>query len=680
VKRLALALLLLAAGPALADGLPASLSDWGGAGLLQTPTARMLPEGTYHAGYGALGDVHRHITVGAQLLPWLEVTVRETLFPSWYGIPEPGVDLKLRLLPEGEWWPAVAVGGRDVTGAGFDLPGKGRFAGEYVVLSRRFWNVDASLGIGWGRLGGYGHLPNPLRLLGGRFRRDRDPYDPKSRGPKAWFSGRDVGLFGGLEWHTPIEGLSVKLEYSADSFRSEQQDDPAFVPGLPFNAGLAYRPWPWLDLGLGVEQGHRAMLRFAVRFDGKEHEEDKPPPPPRVGPAPSAGAAASRDLMAEARSAGLPVRAAADSTLWIEPSDEEPAARTVGRAARILADGAPPNADALTVATAARGLDGVAVTVQRRAVRQAANRRGSPEEIWQKARLDPAPAPPAWPVRWDFTLRPTLEQSLFEQGYPVAWRAYTDAALAVEPWRGVVFGGGIRANHGSTLSMLDAEVLPSLEPVRSDVAWYALPRLNLEHLHATWLTTPEPGWHARLSAGALEEMFAGFSGEVLYRPVPARWALGLDVNRVWKRPPGDPLRVWTHTGTTTGHASLYLEAPGAAVTGALRLGRYLGGDWGGTVELAHRFGNGVRIAAHATWTEGPDRGQSRLGGRLEQGLVLTIPLGGAGFLPPGSAAEVATRTLGRDAGQRLRAPLPLWDVLAPAGSGRLTGTWGRLME
>ncbi|HEY0837759.1 MAG TPA: YjbH domain-containing protein, partial [Azospirillum sp.] len=281
MKRPALALLLLAAaGPAGAGGLPASLSDWGGAGLLQTPTARMLPEGTYHAGYGALGDVHRHLTVGAQILPWLEVTVRETLFPSWWSVPEPGVDVKLRLLREGEWWPALAVGGRDVTGAGFDLPGKGRFAGEYVVLSRRIWNVDASLGIGWGRLGGYAHLPNPLRVLGGRYRRDRDPFDARSRGPKAWFSGRDAGLFGGLEWHTPVDGLSVKLEYSADSFRSEQQDDPAFVPGLPFNAGLAYRPWPWLDIGLGVEQGHRAMLRAALVFDGKGRAADTPPPPP----------------------------------------------------------------------------------------------------------------------------------------------------------------------------------------------------------------------------------------------------------------------------------------------------------------------------------------------------------------------------------------------------------------
>jgi len=106
----------------------------------------------------------------------------------------------------------------------------------------------------------------------------------------------------------------------------------------------------------------------------------------------------------------------------------------------------------------------------------------------------------------------------------------------------------------------------------------------------------------------------------------------------------------------------------------------VGGDWGGTAELAHRFDNGVRLAAHLTWTEGPDGGQSRFGGRLDQGLTLVVPLGEGGWLPEGGALEVATRTLGRDAGQRLRAPLPLYETLVPAGFGRLAGTWPRLLD
>ncbi|WP_029007412.1 YjbH domain-containing protein [Azospirillum halopraeferens] len=681
-RLLALPLAALCAASAAAQELHPSRSDWGGIGLLQTPTARFDTPGRLTTGYTALGSVHRHLALDVALMPWLEVGLRSTLYPSWFGIAEPGVDARIRLLREGPWWPALAIGGRDVTGSGPEVPGAGRFAGEYLVASRRIHAVDLSVGMGWGRQGGYGHLRNPLAVLGGRYARDRDPFDPRSRGPAAWFTGDRVALFGGVEWHTPVDGLSLKLEYSGDSFRSEQQDDPAFVPGLPVNVGLAYRPWHWLDVGAAFEQGHRVMLRASLTLDPAALSVAPPlPPPPRMEGRPSAGAAGSRDAYAEARTAGLPVRAvrfAGTPTLWLEPDPGRPAAPEVGRAARVLADGAPPDVEAVTVVTAARGLDGVALTLRRRAIEAAARRRGSAEEIWRDARVDPAGAagpPPHWPVRWDVALRPTMEQSLSEHVTPLAWRAYQDVSLAVEPLRGVVLGGGLRINLANTLDLLNAEVLPAPYPVRSDAALYARPPAVLEHAHVTWLGTPRPDWHARLSAGYLEEMFGGLSAEVLHKPARARWGLGLELARVWKRPPGDPLRVWTDIGITTGHAAFHLDSADARTGVTLRLGRYLGGDAGGTLELIHRFAGGARLSAHATWTDGPREGQSVIGGRLDHGIVLTLPLQASGWLPPDSAVRVTARTLGRDAGQRLRPPLPLAEVLEPAGYGALAGSW-----
>jgi len=645
VNRAALSLaFLLVAGPALGDGLPPSLSDWGSAGLLVTPTARMRPEGTVAAGVSVVGGLYRHLFTGAQLLPGLEVTVRETVYPNDWGLSDPGLDAKLRLLREGAWWPALAMGGRDLTRGGLDLPGKGRFTGNYVVLSRRFRDVDASLG--WGRL-----------------------------------AGHDAAPFGGIEWHTPLSGLSLKLEYAA-----ERSDDPRFTSRLPVNAGLAYRPLSWLDLGVGLEQGQRVMLRAAATLDPRRIETDRPLPPPRVGPRPAGQPALPHEIVGDARASGLPARAAsvtADrATLWLDAPGDVPA-RDIGRAARVLADGAPAPIETLTVVTGAAGLDGVALSLQRGDLERALRHRGSPEELWRTARIEPAASagpPPEWPARWALAVRPTLEQSLFEQGVPYASRTYVDLALSYAPVRNVVLGGGLRLNLQSNLAYLDAQALPAAEPVRSDVALYTQRLAGLEHLQASWLGNPAPGWHTRLSAGHFEEMFGGIGGEVLYRPMLARWAVGLDANRVWKRPAWDALRVDTATGRSTGHVSLYVEAPGAARTGVLRLGRYLGGDWGGTVELAHRFENGVRLGAYFTWTESPLPGQSRIGGRSEHGLALVVPLGSGGWLPEGGAAEVATRTLGRDAGQRLRTPLALYETAVPAGFGRLAGTWPHVLD
>nr|WP_255635534.1 YjbH domain-containing protein [Azospirillum sp. 412522] len=665
------------------------MSDWGGVGLLQVPNARMAPDGSMSGGLTALGDLHRHFTISAQPLPWLEATARNSAYPGYYGLSEPGLDLKLRLRREDDRGPALVVGGRDVTGSGLDLPGKGRFAGEYIALSRRWWDMDLTLGMGWGTLGEAGHLRNPLRFLGGRFRRDRDPSAwPTTRGPRAWFGGERVALFGGAEWHTPVDGLSLKLESSGDRFRAQRQDEPGFDPGSRYSLGLSWRPTSWTDLGAAYEQGRRLMLRLSVRFDPAVDADHPTIPPPAIGPRPSAGAALSADAIAlVARSRGLPVRSARiereTATLWLDPAGtgRMPLAREVGDAARLLADLAPPQVERLRIVTGAGGLDTAAVTLLRRDLERGANHRGSAEEIWRTTLVAPAAeAPPGWRPRLDLSTRLVASFDLAELGTTLAQRTHTDVMLQAQPWRGLVLGGGLRINAPSDLELLDTNALPAVQPVRSDLPRYADRPLALEHAYAAWLAQPADGLTTRLTAGHLEEMYAGIGAEALVQLPAARWALGLDLNQVWKRQPDSLFAFDRGDARGTGHASLYWESPGADTTTALRLGRYLGGDWGGTVEVMRRFDGGIGLTAHATWTEGPDGAQSRFGGRMDWGLALVVPVAASGWLPVGGTVETAVRTLGRDAGQRVQQPLPLYDLRVPGGVGRLTGTWSRLLD
>ncbi|SMH58837.1 YjbH domain-containing protein [Azospirillum agricola] len=686
---IAAATLLLSVTVARADEPSASLSDWGSVGLLQTPTARMAPDGTMSGGLTGLGDLHRHVAIAVQALPWLEVTARNSVYPGYFGLTEPGLDVKLRLRAEDGDGPALVVGGRDVTGSGLDLPGKGRFAGEYVALSRRWWDFDLSLGLGWGTLGEAGHFRNPLRFLGGRFRRDRDPsWWPSVRGPRAWFTGERVALFGGVEWHTPIPDLSLKIETTGDTLRGQRQDQPGFTAGSRYNVGLAYRPFSWVDLGAGFEQGRRAMLRLSLRFDPAEQADRDGRSPPPVGPRPSPETALPADeIVTVARAHGLPARAAriddGTATLWLDPAGRStlPLAREVGHAARLLADLAPPDAERLRIVTGAAGLDGAALTLLRRDLERATRHRGSVDELWRTAGVAPTDGPPpSWRPRLDFGARVAAEFDLAELGTPLAVRTHTDLLLSGEPAPGWVLGGGLRINTGDQLALLDTNALPVAEPVRSDLPRYTLHPVSVEHLHASWLARPADGLTTRVTVGYPEEMFAGVGAEALYQPLTARWAAGLDLNRVWKRRPSALFAVLPDSDRLTGHASLYWESPGAATTSALRLGRYLGGDWGGTIEVTRRFAGGVALSAQATWTEGPDGGQSRFGGRMDWGMALSVPLNASGWLPVGGTAETAVRTLGRDAGQRLRHPLPLYDTRVPGGFGRLAGTWSTLLD
>ena len=54
--------------------------------------------------------------------------------------------------------PAVAVGIDDIIGTGV-------YNGEYVVASKRFGDIDTSIGMGWGRRAGTAELRNPLALV-----------------------------------------------------------------------------------------------------------------------------------------------------------------------------------------------------------------------------------------------------------------------------------------------------------------------------------------------------------------------------------------------------------------------------------------------------------------------------------------------------------------------------------
>src|SRR5688572_24975098 len=100
------------------EPLGPSQSDFGGAGLLQTPTARVPKEGEFSANYRD-NDLYRFYSVSMALFPWLETTLRYTdvrnrLYssdPNFSGsqtYKDKSFDVKLRLWEEGYYLPQVS--------------------------------------------------------------------------------------------------------------------------------------------------------------------------------------------------------------------------------------------------------------------------------------------------------------------------------------------------------------------------------------------------------------------------------------------------------------------------------------------------------------------------------------------------------------------------------------------
>lgn len=273
---------LLMSGVGHAQSEAPSANDFGGIGLLETRTARMSEEGSFEIG-GFAREPYRGFYLLAQPLPWLEVNFRysdltnvrrdgtvlplsqidflEDLFGFKGGgaVRDRGFDIKLRLVEESRYLPAVAIGLQDMFG-------DARFGGEYVVASKRFGPFDFSFGIGWGFLGSRDQIGNPLSFIDNGLESRRAREGQGGLNASSYFAGNEVAFFGGVEWFTPLDGLSLKLEYSGV--------DPARGPfgavldqDLPVNFGVAYRPLNWLDLSVGFERGNTVMTRASVRFD-----------------------------------------------------------------------------------------------------------------------------------------------------------------------------------------------------------------------------------------------------------------------------------------------------------------------------------------------------------------------------------------------------------------------------
>jgi hypothetical protein len=686
--RLLLPIVFLACAGLLLCGAAraSSANDYGGIGLLQVPSARFSPDGQFTTGFSSVLP-YNQLFATVQILPWLETTLRYAEVSNREFGPESSqsykdrsVDFKLKLLSQSRYLPALALGFRD-------LGGTGLFAGEYLVASRSWGPLDATLGLGWGRLGARGDFGNPLSGFS-------DSFDTRQREGSTFriskvFHGKDTALFGGLEWRTPLPGLSLKLEYEGNDYQSEALANNLPV-ATPFNAAINYRLGS-LDLSAGYERGNTAMLRVALvtnfqRYFGMAKLLDPLPSLPGLNPtlAEPARAATAEDGYADFRQALAAELSRQQMTLsaldFDAPAGELHVrfrqtltlneARALGRVAQSLNVLAPEEFQVFSITQVVRGLETYRVRIQRRDVDNAVNYRDEPEAVWDSAELAPAAARPrsvayfdleSYPET-DWQVSPALRQSVGGPDrfyFAQLWLRLAGSVAVNEHWS---FSGAAGVNIYNNFEELQARDTSRLPPVRSDIVRYLKEgQNNLVRLETNYIWSLAPQWHARLSAGIFEEMYGGVGAEVLYRPFDAGWALGANLNRVRQRT-FEQLLEFQRYEVTTGHLNAYLPLPFYNTLAKISVGQYLAGDRGVTLDLSRRFRNGVRVGAFATRTNvsAADFGD----GSFDKGFYLYLPFDL--FLPRSSreGANLVFRPLTRDGGQKVRDGVDLYSLVA----------------
>lgn len=685
-----------------------STNDYGGIGLLQIPSARFAPDGEFRVG-ASTADPYNQILLGLQWLPWLETGFRYTEVDNRRYGPEAfsgdqtykdrSIDLKIRLRDDVDLYPAIAIGLRDVGGTGL-------FASEYIVFTKDYADIDWTVGIAWGRLGSRGGLRNPFAALSSRFDDRPRTGGPGDAGLERLFGGRQIGLFGGLQWQTPMPHLSFKLEIDGNDYQSEALDNDQEVDSA-ISFGLNYRVADVVDIAAGLERGNTLMVRLALYSDlnrsrGPFKVLDEPTTPVVAAQAGKnstlferasvVDAALFARLSAELRRQSITLKAidtdpaSGRLTVWYTQTLTRDPARALGRIGQTLSVLAPAGIEHFTLVNLAADAENARVTLPRKVLVDAIAFRADPEDIGaaavietpQRGSLDKAAfkEPNPYPD-FTWTMGPALRQHVggpddFYFGQ-LWWRI--NAGLALTPrWSFSAAAGADIYNNFDGLRQPSDSRLPK---VRSDIVQYLREgQNNLVRLETNYVWSPLQDWSARLSAGVFEEMYAGIGAEVLYRRPGAKWALGANLNRVRQRD-FDQRFDFLDYEVSTGHLTAYFDLPFHGMSGRLSAGRYLARDKGATLELSRRFASGVVAGAFATRTDvtSEDFGE----GSFDRGIFMILPFDLFFAKSSRRAVPLVFRPLTRDGGQKVRDGMSLFDLTEPGQIDR-DADWGSALR
>ena len=642
-------------------------NDFGGVGLLQTPTARMAPAGELSLNANRTEPYSRY-SLSLQPLDWLEGTFRYTSITNrMYGsealsgnqsYKDKAVDVKARLWQESHWLPEVALGFRDVGGTGL-------FSSEYFVANKRYKDLDFSLGIAWGYIGNRGDLKNPLGYLDDSFDTRPTQITVGDVNTNTYFRGSPA-LFGGVVYQTPWAPLSLKIEFDGNDYKHEPQNNNQ-VQDSPINFGAVYKLNDNIDLTAGWERGNTALFGITLHTNFvsrkapvKSYDPPAQPLPVQAPVVPLEDidwAAVSQQLE---KNAGYKVERIAqrDSELMVygEQSKYFYSAKGAGRASRILDNTANDQIQWFTMVNKRYDMPVEEISVPRSTFRDVVNNEQDLVNLHRTTEVNRAT------VHYDKTLyqhKPDPFTYGFGLGYqqniggPDGFLLYQISAYAEGQYRftpGTWASGGISVNLLNNYDKFKYDSASNLPRVRTDLRQYATTSdITMPALQLNKAKRLDQDLYGMVYGGYLESMYAGVGGELLYRPMGERWSIGADLNYVRQREfdQGFGLRDYR---TVTGHITSYTKLP-FDLDAAVSVGRYLARDWGTTIDISREFTNGVKFGGWVTRTTASKEEYGE--GSFDKGIYISIPFDEMMSVSTMSRANIAWAPLTRDGGAML---------------------------
>lgn len=715
------ALAVLAAVAAQAQDRGVTYTNYGTPGLIEMPSAISADDGQVSATL-SLSGLEMRTNFTFQITPRLSGTFRYAGVRDYLGDDEMyydrSFDLRYRFTDEGDIMPMIAVGLQDFLGTGL-------YSGEYLVATKTIGDsFRVTAGLGWGRFGSYNGFDNPLGALDDYFLERPDGFTPGDTGGtiayETLFRG-DAAIFGGIEW-APTDRLLVKVEYSSDDSYTRINGEPLVDRRTPLNFGINWRPRPGYQIGASILHGSEIAVVGTLLFNPNDRPFamglDAPPVPVTVRDVAAAQSWDRAAMPEPALRAAIAEALAADGfeVAGVELSDRavrvrytnttyRAEAQGLGRVGRILTGVLPGSIETITLEPMQNGIPLSAVTFRRSDIESLENEAGGTEGALDRAVIADAgpraglvPLPPRDdPFQWG--IGPYFALSVFDGDNPVQLDVGVRAQASYQISPNIVISGAVE----QTVLPIDPPNVPrwsDLQPVRRFSGQYAADgQPGIEHLTLAYYDRPATDLYSRVTVGYLEPMFGGISGELLYKPVDRRWAIGAELNYVAQRDTdmllgfgnycvlrngedpcedpddGDLIRdVESDYAVATGHLSFYY-AFDSGFHAQVDVGRYLAGDWGTTISIDREFENGWSVGAYASFTNVSFEEFGE--GSFDKGIRFTVPLDFLLGSPTRRETSNTLSSLSRDGGARLSVDGRLYDFVREGHAPVLEDSWGR---
>src|SRR6266853_2198982 len=660
---------------AIAWGL-SSFAMAGPTGLINMPDARFNPDGTLRFGM-AYARPYFDLSANATLLPWLETNLAvrringvaplagpEFLTGSYGAYKDKIAGLKIRLIAEENWWPAVAVGAQDPFGTSL-------FPRQFRSATKTLGDAQITLGYG------------------------RQQID---------------GAFGGLRYSPAWLGSwSFVSEYDASDYKNFPFAEQSHVSGRTrgFSNGIEYR-LGWMSAAFSNQRGVAGAAAYiSIPLEQKEWipKTAEPEPYAKVIPRPTLAQwerdASYKKRMYEAlfrqdfKDVRIRMEPNARLSLTLANIRISRMSRAVGRAARTALLFAPLETTEMRVTYTTNGLPVATYEFSDlRKLNRYFNGLLTRSELAESVSIRYAGAS-SYPEKEKADLMAALEEAtearvLYgSEGNFVGFKSQ-DAGFNVFQIRPTLSsylnGPKVFQYNISLLATYDRELADrlflntgasyvlyedisdslgvnnsTLPHVRSDFGEYAKgPRLRLDHLLLNRVFQPSERTYARVSGGWLEQMYGGVGGQWLYVERGTPWAFDLSVEAVKQRD-FDGRFGFRDYQTVTALAAMHYKLPYQS-TFTMRTGRFLARDYGARFEIKRRFRIGMELGAWYTVTNAVDTGVNP-GNYRDKGVFVSIPFEA---LLPNDTRVVTGFSLSpwtRDPGQMVNSPVDLYQML-----------------